>query len=232
MANTVSFKQKTTVNISNEGVIGFQSEKPCVLDSIWLVNTTEDNVFVDLRVITERTVSDGIEVSEGYLTKSQFLDDYQRKEILKGSILYLEPQDLLYVATDFSAKNIDCLVSYREVVDNPFVKFRLKVTPNIDSTSLPIMLSDKTCILDTVWLTNTLDRNIFADLKTMREISTDNGDEILEGSFAKNYLLENFASKDLLKDSLLHLEPIDQFYANSDFSSNVFDALVSYRELI
>ncbi len=115
MGAFVDFKLTLTANIDNTGLLVFQSDRTCVLDSIWLSNTTIDNIFIDLKVISERLVDDSTVVTEAYHTKNRLLEGSTNEELLKGSILYLEPNDVMYANSDFSANTFDCLISYREL---------------------------------------------------------------------------------------------------------------------
>lgn len=116
MANFVEFKLRATANIDNSGAIVFQSEKACILDSIWLSNTTEENIFVDFKIIIERLVDNETQTIESSHTKNRILEDFKNEELLKGSVLYMQANDIMYANSDFSSHVFDCNISYREIL--------------------------------------------------------------------------------------------------------------------
>ena len=111
----------------------------------------------------------------------------------------------------------------------PFVNFKMAPTGPISSTPLLIFGNDQyTCLLDGILLCNLSDNPINVTLSIAREIEVG-----VETNFTivQSLALEAYSQIDVLLNASLTLEPGDLLYANSDFSGNLLNAFVSYREL-
>ncbi|MGN6560759.1 MAG: hypothetical protein ACTHJ2_09570 [Candidatus Nitrosocosmicus sp.] len=109
----------------------------------------------------------------------------------------------------------------------PWVKFGSVMTAGIDSSETLLYTAPAATIIDSIIATNTTDQDIFIDLRTLRV----DGDE---PHVAYRRLVEKNNSIELLPStqSILTLEPGDFVYAKSDFSNNLFDCIMSYRQLL
>jgi len=112
---------------------------------------------------------------------------------------------------------------------SPFVNFRMNPTSGIGSTPVIIFGNDVyTCLIDGIVLANVTDNPIVITLAIAREVTI--GAETyftLGGQIS----LQPNDRVDVLLNTTLTLEPGDLLYASSDYSSNLFNSFVSYREL-
>ena len=111
----------------------------------------------------------------------------------------------------------------------PFVNFRMNPIYTISSTPILIFGNDQhTCLIDGIVLSNLTDQVILVTLTVARE--TEVGEETLF-VLADEIPIQPFDRVDALLNLALTLEPGDLLYAQSDYSENIFNAFVSYREL-
>lgn len=111
----------------------------------------------------------------------------------------------------------------------PFVNFRMKPTANISSTPTLVFGNDQhTCLIDGVVLSNLTDNVILVTLTVAREIEV--GEETLF-VLADEIPIQPSDRLDALLNMALTLDPGDLLYAQSDYSENIFNVFVSYREL-
>jgi hypothetical protein len=112
---------------------------------------------------------------------------------------------------------------------SPFVNFRMNPTSGIGSTPVIIFGNDAcTCLIDGIILANTTNNVIVVTLTVAREVTI--GAETyftLGGQIS----IQPNDRVDVLLNATLTLQPGDLLYASSDYSSNLFNSFVSYREL-
>jgi len=113
----------------------------------------------------------------------------------------------------------------------PFVIPKLEITPNVGSTPEKIFGSQQSCFIDSISLCNTTDDDLFFDIKVLGEREENNVLVPKEAYHSKKRLLKANETLELELGTLKMPQSGDLFYANSDFSGNRFDVLVSYREL-
>lgn len=116
-------------------------------------------------------------------------------------------------------------------VSQPFVLPKLEITPNVGSTPTKIFGSQHACFIDSVSLCNTTDGDIFFDIKIIGEREENNILVLKEAFHSRKRLLKANETIELELGSIKSPESGDLLFANSDFSGNNFDVLVSYREL-
>jgi hypothetical protein len=115
------------------------------------------------------------------------------------------------------------------MVAYPFVNFKMWPTKNIGSTSTIIFGNDAfPCLIDGVVLANVTNNPIVVTLEIAREITI--GEESYF-TFGSQIAIGAFERVDVLFNSSLTLQAGDLLYAYSDYSSNIFNSFVSYREL-
>lgn len=167
-----------------------------------------------------------------------FLPKLGRAQVM-SSVLHLHADDILFARSDFSGNTFDCQVSYRELTEQwsetieepfslPWVNFLMAPATSIDSTPTLVFGSTHDCIIDSVFVCNTSDQEIFADLYTLTErnlVATSN-------YIARKVTMPKYATEELIKSAVINMPAGDLLYINSDFSGNTFDCLVSYREII
>ena len=111
----------------------------------------------------------------------------------------------------------------------PFVNFRMNPTSNIGSTPMIIFGNDAyTCLIDGIVLANISNNVIVVTLAIAREVTQ--GSESYF-TLARQISIQPYDRIDALLNVTLTLEPGDLLYASSDYSSNLFNSFVSYREL-
>lgn len=111
----------------------------------------------------------------------------------------------------------------------PFVNFKQYITQDINNTPTLIFGSEFNCILDSIILSNKTNSKIIASLYILREVDKDKATEC---TLANKIVIEPNSLLDILESATLTLEAGDLLYAYSDFSENVFNSFISYRELI
>lgn len=113
---------------------------------------------------------------------------------------------------------------------SPFVNWKMLPTANINSTPTLIFGNDQhTCLVDGVILSNLVSNVILVTLSVIREIEVG-----VETSFvlASQLSLNPNEKPESLLEMSLTLEPGDLLYANSDYSGNLFNTFVTYREFL
>ena len=111
----------------------------------------------------------------------------------------------------------------------PFVNFRMNPTSNIGSTPMIIFGNDAyTCLIDGIVLANISNNVIVVTLAIAREVTQ--GSESYF-TLARQISIQPYDRIDALLNVTLTLDPGDLLYASSDYSSNLFNSFVSYREL-
>ena len=112
---------------------------------------------------------------------------------------------------------------------SPFVNFRMNPTSGIGSTPVIIFGNDAcTCLIDGIVLANVTDNPIVITLAIAREVTI--GAETYF-TLARQISIQPNDRVDVLLNATLTLEVGDLLYASSDYSSNLFNSFVSYREL-
>jgi hypothetical protein len=110
----------------------------------------------------------------------------------------------------------------------PWVNFKLAVTIGIDSTPVLVFGLQQSAMIDSIRLTNTCGNPLLADVYILREV-----EGVATSSFiAYRFSLQAASALELLDGSVLYPEAGDTLWANSDFSGNRFDSLISYRQLL
>lgn len=112
----------------------------------------------------------------------------------------------------------------------PFVIPKLEITANVGSTPEKIFGSQYTCIIDSISLCNTSQGDLFFDIYILGERMDGDTPIVRQAFYSKQRLLKANETLELELGSLKTPESGDLLYANSDFSGNSFDVLVSYRE--
>lgn len=111
----------------------------------------------------------------------------------------------------------------------PFVNFKMTPTQNISSSPTLIFGNDQhTCLIDGIILSNLTDKVILVTLTIAREIEV--GVETLF-VLADEIPIQPSDRVDALLNMTLTLQPGDLLYAQSDYSENIFNAFINYREL-
>ena len=113
------------------------------------------------------------------------------------------------------------------VISPPYVNFLSNPVLNIGSTPTIILGSEHACIIDSILLTNVTSNNINVSLYILREV-----DDIGVQFPLPTINIASLAYTDVLYNTTLTIQAGDILYAYSDFSSNLFNSCVSYRQLV
>lgn len=107
----VNFLMSPTRDINSTESLVFGSDKGCIIDSIWVCNTSDTDSYITLKIKTagRETVDDFV------FLKDKVLNPANVEEILKGSVLYMQPGDLIHASTSYDSDRFDCFVSYRKL---------------------------------------------------------------------------------------------------------------------
>lgn len=229
----VNFLLTPTKAVGSTPLLVFGSQQHCIVDSIFACNTTNQDIFVDVKVLAERDL-----VAKEYcLYKKLFIPKLDKRQLITKD-LYLQTGDLLYASSDFSGSLFDVEVSGRELTElseetaiepfsYPWVNFLMNPFSSIGSTPQMIVGSQYPCVVDSILACNTTDQDIYIDLTILTERSL----VAQNNQIVKRLLLTKYKTEELLSLAPLGLQDGDLLYVNSDFSSNRFDCLVSYREI-
>lgn len=109
----VEIKSTSTKDIDSTPLIIYGFDNASFIDSIWVCNTTNKEIFINIQRLIERDLV----TSTTNFVNYYVLAPYESKEILKGSVLNMEPGDLLYGFTNFSGDRFDSHVSGRLVTE-------------------------------------------------------------------------------------------------------------------
>lgn len=229
----VKFLLNPTKSIDSTPLPIFVSPQHCIIDSIFVCNTTDQDIYIDIDVEASRDLEGGT-----YAYKRREFIPQRGKAQFVPSVLHMQTGDVLYANSDFSGNTFDCEVSYRELTEQssvtaedpfsyPWVNFLMSPARSIDSTPTLVFGSVYDSVIDSVFVCNTTDHDIYIDTYLLTERSL-----VAENNYiAQKLLLTRNASEDLIKLSSLQMQAGDLFYINSDFSGNTFDCLVSHREI-
>jgi hypothetical protein len=108
----------------------------------------------------------------------------------------------------------------------PWVDYRLEITPQIGSTPQLVFGKPVTCILDSIVLCNTTDQEMFIDMYVLRP-----GDTPITVYRVNNLLIPKRSSIQVIEKPMT-VEGNDLFYAKSDYDNNLFDCMISNRQLL
>lgn len=116
----------------------------------------------------------------------------------------------------------------------PWVNFFSTPTASIDSTSTLIGGAISTSIIDSIYVCNTSDQDIFIDITILaeRNLTPITTYRIKKFFLPKNESAELISPTHNQVNSVLILETGDTLFGNSDFSGNTFDCVVSGRQLL
>ena len=112
----VNFKSAIQDTVNNVGSVVLNSAYACILDSIIVSNKTNGVILASLNIIRE---VEGIPTSYYLLEKFKLLP-YQSFDFLAtqgqtSSVVYLQPDDVLFAQSDAMQNVFSVVVSYREL---------------------------------------------------------------------------------------------------------------------
>ena len=112
----VNFKSAIQDAINNVGSVVLNSAYGCILDSIIVSNKTNGVILASLNIIRE---VDGVPTSYYLLEKFKLLPyqsfDFLASQGQTSSVVYLQPDDVLFAQSDAMQNVFSVVVSYREL---------------------------------------------------------------------------------------------------------------------
>ena len=112
----VNFKSAIQDAINNVGSVVLNSAYACILDSIIVSNKTNGVILASLNIIRE---VEGISTSYYLLEKFKLLPyqsfDFLASQGQTSSVVYLQPDDVLFAQSDAMQNVFSVVVSYREL---------------------------------------------------------------------------------------------------------------------
>ena len=109
----------------------------------------------------------------------------------------------------------------------PWVNFKSNVAQDIDNEGAVLLNVDIPSILDSIFVSNQTNGNIIVNIKLIRVTESGQHDFF----FLKNVSLLPFEGRNVYGDGITYLLAEDIIYASSNGASNLFSAIISYREL-
>lgn len=110
----VNFNLAPTSAIDSTPALVFGSDNNCIIDSIFVCNTTEQEIFIDITILSERIIDEPVTT---YFVKNYLLQKSASAELVKESVINLQAGDLMYAKSDFSNNTFDCMISYRQLLE-------------------------------------------------------------------------------------------------------------------
>jgi hypothetical protein len=91
------------------------SSHACIIDSIFVCNTTNRDIFVSVYTLTERLIDSVLTAQNTFKFFKRVVPALKTIELLEGAGFNMEQGDLLYAFSDQSSNLFDSNVSYREL---------------------------------------------------------------------------------------------------------------------
>lgn len=105
----------TAVSIFGTNYLG--SEHACIIDSIFICNTTNKDILINVYTLCERFI-DGVPTAiPSFKFNHVLLSVYNTIELLKGVGFTMEQGDLIFAFTNDPKHFCDTNVSYRELLE-------------------------------------------------------------------------------------------------------------------
>lgn len=110
----VVFDRQLTSAIDSTPTVIFEQEYTAIIDSIFVTNTCNTDIFVDVKINTIVGEDSLYYWSIKYfpIKKNQTVD-----LLIDKSVLYLRAGDKLYANTDFSGNTCDSTVNFRKLLE-------------------------------------------------------------------------------------------------------------------
>lgn len=106
----------STVGIDSTPLIVFGEQVTCFIDSVHLCNTTDQDIYVDIYLLTEREVDDEFIVKSPFLKRKLFIPNFGSVGIFDLPPT-MQSGDLMYANSDFSGNRFDCVISARKLLE-------------------------------------------------------------------------------------------------------------------
>ena len=90
----------------------FGQETPCIVDSLWASSMATSDLLFNVFLLKNSESAQRLPL----IIKRPF-KSYEAAELIKDSVLYVEPGDLIYAFTDFSGTRLALTISYRALMN-------------------------------------------------------------------------------------------------------------------
>ncbi len=117
----VNFFAPMRETIDSAELLFYTAPAVTIFDSIIVTNTTEQDIFVDFRILGERIQpeSDDPVTEKPYVAYKRLVTKNQSIELLPSSqsMVILQAGDFAYANSDFSGNTFSCLVAGRQLLE-------------------------------------------------------------------------------------------------------------------
>lgn len=110
-------KRTSTIQVDSTPLVVYGSDNASFIDSIFVCNTNDKEIFVSFKTLEEREHNNQLIVTNPQLYNFIPVGPYETKAIVPTDILNMEPGDLLYGYSSYSGDTFDCHVCYRELTE-------------------------------------------------------------------------------------------------------------------
>jgi hypothetical protein len=117
----VAFRSVLRQSIDSTEYLLYKAPSVTIFDSIIVTNLTEQDIFIDFRILGERIPPDldDPEVEKPWVAYKRLVEKNQTIELLptSQSMIILEAGDFAYCNSDYSRNLFSCIVSGRQLLE-------------------------------------------------------------------------------------------------------------------
>lgn len=105
-----------TTGIDSTPTIIYGDQVASFIDSVHLCNTTDQDIYVDIKILAEREGDDGFVTKEPHLRRRMFIPKFGSIEVVERPKT-MQSGDLMYANSDFSGNFFDSHISARRLLE-------------------------------------------------------------------------------------------------------------------
>jgi hypothetical protein len=105
-----------TVGVDSTPAIIYGQQITSFIDSVHLCNTTDQDIYVDIKILGEREEDNVFVTKESYLARRLFIPKFGSIEVM-GKPKTMQSGDLMYANSDFSGNFFDSHISARVLLE-------------------------------------------------------------------------------------------------------------------
>lgn len=105
-----------TVGVDSTPAIIYGQQVTSWIDSVHLCNTTDQDIYIDIKILAEREEDEGFVTKEPYLARRLFIPKFGRIEVTEMPKT-MQSGDLMYANSDFSGNFFDSHISARLLLE-------------------------------------------------------------------------------------------------------------------
>lgn len=117
----VNFSAPMREVIDSTETLFYTAPAVTIFDSIIATNTSENEIFINFRILGERTQPDATDPApeKPYVAYKRLIKKYESIEVMPSphSILILEVGDFAYINSDSSGNTFSCIVAGRQLLE-------------------------------------------------------------------------------------------------------------------